>query len=74
MTNPQSPRVAAVSSHFKLVFLSVLGLTLVVFVTDVALVMALTTPNDQAKSLMDTCTKIVLIGVGAIAGLLGGKL
>ncbi|WP_328997808.1 hypothetical protein OHA18_25480 [Kribbella sp. NBC_00709] len=58
---------------FKLVFLTVLGLTVAALILNVVLVMAIDQPNDQAKSLIETCSTIVKAGFGAIVGLIGGK-
>jgi hypothetical protein len=62
-----------VTPAFKLVFLTVLGLTVIAFATNVILVIALKDPNEQAKTLIDTCSTITKAGFGAIVGLIGGK-
>ncbi|HEV7711816.1 MAG TPA: hypothetical protein VGP16_26750 [Asanoa sp.] len=62
-----------VTPAFKLVFLTVLGLTVIAFATNVILVIALKEPNEQAKTLIDTCSTITKAGFGAIVGLIGGK-
>ena len=62
-----------VTPVFKLVFLTVLGLTVLSFATNVILVIALKEPNEQAKGLIDTCSTITKAGFGAIVGLIGGK-
>ncbi|ONI75741.1 hypothetical protein BWI15_07915 [Kribbella sp. ALI-6-A] len=58
---------------FKLVFLAVFGLTVAALVLNVVLVISIDQPNDQAKSLIETCSTIVKAGFGAIVGLIGGK-
>lgn len=64
---------ATVTPVFKLVFLTVLALTVVALLLNVALVVSIDNPNDQAKSLIETCSTIVKAGFGAIVGLIGGK-
>jgi hypothetical protein len=58
---------------FKLVFLSVLGLTVLSLVLHVVLVVTLKQPNDQAKLLIETCSTLTKTGFGAMVGLVGGK-
>ena len=61
------------SPVFKLVFLSVLGITLLAFAVNVALVLAIENPSDEATGLIETCSTITKAGFGAIVGLIGGK-
>lgn len=65
--------LSAVTPVFKLVFLTVLGLTLAALVLNAALVIAMDKPTDQANNLIETCSTIVKAGFGAIVGLIGGK-
>ena len=58
---------------FKLVFLSVLSITLISLVLNLILVLVLDHPSNEAKNLMETCSTIVKAGFGAIVGLIGGK-
>lgn len=58
---------------FKLVFLSVLSITMVSLALNVILVLVLDNPSNEAKNLMETCSTIVKAGFGAIVGLIGGK-
>jgi hypothetical protein len=58
---------------FKLVFLTVLGLTLLSLLIDLALVVTLNSPSSEAKSLIDACSTTWKTGFGAIVGLIGGK-
>jgi hypothetical protein len=83
MSSPQAGAGAEATAHithtatltpaFKLVFLTVLGLTMTALILNVILVVLLSDPNDQAKSLIDTCSTIAKAGFGAIVGLIGGK-
>jgi hypothetical protein len=61
-----------VPRHFKMIFLSVLGLTVLSLATNVALVwFKVDTP--QAKSLIEACNGTWRMGFGAIIGMLVGK-
>ncbi|WP_328989519.1 hypothetical protein OG394_25130 [Kribbella sp. NBC_01245] len=61
------------SPVFKLVFLSVFGITVGALLINVALVMILDEPTAQAASLIETCSTMAKAGFGAIIGLIGGK-
>lgn len=73
--SPENPGITAeaLSPTFKLVFLSVLGITLLTFAVHVALVIFLDDPNAQAVTLIETCSTLTKAGFGAIVGLVGGK-
>jgi hypothetical protein len=58
---------------FKLVFSSVLAITLLSLMLDLALVLVVQHPSDGATSLMDACLTIVKTGFGAVVGLVGGS-
>ena len=66
-------RQTTLTPAFKLVFLTVLGLTVGALIANIILVVAIPNPNDDARTLIDTCSTIVKTGFGAIVGLLGGK-
>ncbi|MFD8749388.1 hypothetical protein ACFV0O_00150 [Kitasatospora sp. NPDC059577] len=70
---PRRSNTVTITPVFRLVFFSVLGLTVASLVTTVWLVLAVHDPNDQAKSLVENLLTIAKLGVGAIFGLLGGK-
>ncbi|GAA2137817.1 hypothetical protein GCM10009760_18640 [Kitasatospora kazusensis] len=65
--------VAKVTPLFRLVFFSVLGLTIACLVASVWITVAVKNPNDQAKQLLDNLATIEKLGFGGILGLLGGK-
>jgi hypothetical protein len=66
-------QLGVVTPRFRLVFFSVLGLTVTLFLVDMILVLALHNPSTEAQNLMDLCSRLATIGFGAIIGLLGGK-
>jgi hypothetical protein len=72
-TETEKAQLTTLTPIFKLVFLSVLGITFVALLVNVALVIFLNAPSDQAKSLIETCSTILKAGFGAIVGLIGGK-
>jgi hypothetical protein len=74
---PQPARIVSdtttVSAHFKMVFLSVFGLTAGLILVRVAVAIFLGVPNDGVKEAMTMCTLLANAGFGAILGLIGGK-
>lgn len=60
------------SPAFKLVFASVLGLTILCLILGCSLV-GLGIKSDEAKVMFELCTSTFKLGFGAIIGLLGGK-
>lgn len=64
--------VTTVSPQFKLVFLSVLGLTLLAFVAILALAFV-DDPAPPVTRFAETCDFAYKAGLGAIFGLLGGE-
>jgi hypothetical protein len=58
---------------FKLVFLTVVLLTVVSLAVSLCLVTRFETPNEQVKGLMETMSTTWKMGFGAIIGLIGGK-
>lgn len=63
------PQISA-SPHFKMIFLSVLGLTILLLGADIALAIFSGAHTEDARVTCDTLGKV---GAGAIIGLLGGK-
>jgi len=66
-------QIGVVTPRFRLVFRTVLGLTVSLLLADLVLVLLLRNPTPQAQNLMDLCSRLATIGFGAIIGLLGGK-
>lgn len=69
----EGPAVTTVTSHFKLVFVCVMVITVLSLVASVSIGIFVSKPTDAAKSAMETCTTLAKLGFGAIVGLLGGK-
>lgn len=61
------------SPAFKLILLSVLGVTVLSLVVSLWLALSYENPPDHVKALLTTCTHAFSGGVGALFGLLGGK-
>jgi hypothetical protein len=62
-----------VSSHFKLIFLTVLALTVITLALRIGMALMVGSPNDSVKDAMTTCGLLANAGFGAILGLIGGK-
>jgi hypothetical protein len=59
---------------FKLVFLSLLGITVLSIIVSCPLAITMgPNPSDTKKALFDACLTTWKLGFGAIIGLLGGK-
>jgi hypothetical protein len=71
---PQTIKQTAISSQFKLIFLSVLGLTVVLLVADVLLAHFWTQPTTSQLNVISTVDTVFKACIGAIIGLFGGKL
>ncbi|MGW5787066.1 hypothetical protein ACWEWK_24105 [Streptomyces sp. NPDC003757] len=65
--------VTTVSSHFKMVFIAVVAITIGALAANLYIAIFVEKPTEAAKSAMDTCSTIANLGFGAIVGLLGGK-
>lgn len=58
--------------HFKLIFITVVVLTILALALNVALAVFGST-SDQVKAAAETCSTTYKMGFGAIVGLLGAK-
>jgi hypothetical protein len=65
--------ITVITPRFKLIFISVFSLTVILLVANVILVLAIKNPSLEAQNLMDLCSRLTTVGFGAIIGLLGGK-
>lgn len=65
--------VVTLTPTFKLVFLSVLGLTLICLLLAVYLSLNATQGNKAAEALNEKLLSVFTLGCGAIIGLLGGR-
>jgi len=68
------PPIASLSLTplFKLVFISVLGLTILSLIVSFYLVTR-DNPSEDMKRLAETCSTTWKMGFGAVVGLIGGK-
>jgi len=62
-----------IGTHFKLVFLTVVVLTVAAAVAGWIMASSWVSPTDMQKSAYDTMNTVVKLGFGAIVGLIGGK-
>lgn len=65
--------VAAVSSHFKMVFISVCVFTGALFVANMLLSIFVSNPNENLTRFISVTATLMQAGFGAIIGLIGGK-
>lgn len=65
--------VTKLTPLFKMVFLTITGLTVLAFAANLILVLVLDKPGDEAKSFLELCSTISKMGFAAIVGLIGGK-
>jgi uncharacterized membrane protein YczE len=67
-------KLTTLTPAFKLVFCSVLGLTVLSLGVSVYLAIAYSpAPSEEIKRLIETCSTTWKMGFGAIVGLIGGK-
>jgi len=64
---PMPPKI------FKLIFFSVMTLTVLSLAVTVCLLFSFPNPSEEAKRLIETCSTTWKLGFGAILGLIGGK-
>lgn len=64
---------ATVTSHFKLIFISILFLEVALLVAMNGMAIFVQDPTETVKSSISTCTTLATAGFGAICGLIGGK-
>ena len=73
---PPSPVAVQLTPAFKLIFLTVVALTLLSFAGTFVVLFAThgdATISEPAKQTLDTCSTTYKLGFGAIIGLIGGK-
>ena len=70
---PASAHPAKPRDVFLVVFLSVLGLTVLSLVLGTFLATAVVQPSEEIKRLIETCSTTWKLGFGAIVGLIGGR-
>jgi len=63
----------ALTPSFKLVFISVLVVSVLCLGINVVLALNVPNPSVEVKQLIETCSTAFKLGFGAIVGLIGGK-
>jgi hypothetical protein len=63
----------AITANFKLVFLILVGLFLIIFATRGITAAKIQNPNDSVKAFWSICDYLIGGGFGAFVGLLGAK-
>ncbi|MGD1942005.1 MAG: hypothetical protein ACFB0G_11895 [Leptolyngbyaceae cyanobacterium] len=62
-----------ITPKFKLIFIAVFSLTLLFFMTSVALAIFISDPNENQQEVFSNCVTLSQWGFVAIIGLIGGK-
>jgi hypothetical protein len=70
---PEQGRKIPIQPTFKLVFLTVLGLTVVAFIAQVVMAAIWDKPTPNQQAVFEAAAFAWKAGIGAIFGLLGGK-
>jgi hypothetical protein len=63
-----------ITSHFRMVFLCVVIVTLFALGVDALFTLMVRSPTEEQKHFLDLLGALVTAGFGAIIGLIGGKL
>lgn len=73
--NPPSAAIGTldVTPTFKLIFLSVLSLTILSLIVTIVLAVFVKSPSPAVQGTIETCSTTYKMGFGAIVGLIGGK-
>lgn len=74
-TADSKPRsdISPVTSHFRLIFISVLCLEVALLLVMNGMAILASDPSEAMKNAIATCTSLATAGFGAICGLIGGK-
>jgi hypothetical protein len=70
---PSRTRQEPIASEFRMIFFTVLSLTILFLIIDVVLTLYWTAPTAHQQTLLDGMGDLWKAGAGAILGLLGGK-
>lgn len=73
MADPGGGNPLVLTPVFKMVFLSILGLTILSAGTGIALAIFVASPSAELRGWNETCSTAFKLGFGAIVGLIGGK-
>ncbi|MEU6153945.1 hypothetical protein ABZ816_28500 [Actinosynnema sp. NPDC047251] len=64
---------ATVTTHFKMIFISVLLLEVALLLAMNGMAIFVHDPTEVVKNSISTCSTLATAGFGAICGLIGGK-
>ncbi len=73
MSNPSPISEITLTPIFKLVFVTVTGLTLLSLLISVSMSICINSPNGTQLELIQTCSGTWKMGFAAVLGLVGGK-
>jgi hypothetical protein len=71
--NERTATILTLPSVFKLVFLCMIGLTLLSLAVTLFLLIRFNAPSEDVKRFIETCSTTWKMGFGAVVGLFGGK-
>jgi hypothetical protein len=63
----------SVGPHFKMVFLCVFGITVVLFLSDLVLSLLVENPNEHVSNVIGLCDTMAKAGLGGLIGLVSGR-
>lgn len=62
-----------INSHFELVFLTIVGLTVVFVISYLIFCLYVVMPTSMQEDCAETLRTLITLGFGTICGLLGGR-
>jgi len=69
----QQPFRVTIGPHFKMVFLCVFGITVVLFFCDLILSLLVEYPNQNVTNVIGLCDTMAKAGLGGLIGLVTGR-
>lgn len=73
MTKNEPVEIIDINSNFKLVFLTIVGLTFIFAFAYVLLCITADEPTDMEEGCAETLKTLITLGFGTVCGLVGGK-
>src|SRR5690348_5588896 len=62
-----------IGTHFKMIWITITGLTLLLLFADIAMSLLVKHPNNSAQQAIGMCDTFAKVGFGVIFGMLGTK-